>query len=271
MLGIYRGINNSKDVSDIIKDLLSKSKSFIVSNNHFGDIEPGVKKWLEIEGEIYYEGDIYSTSHKQKLGIFYSNNQLDQGIFDAVIRQLETIKNIDIITCCKKKLDNSNFINLQSRVEENSHFAIAVQILQCLTYANRIGSYKTVSLLEHDVLYHSSHFNYQPFKGVICNMNYEGKNKQGWQGRDHNHEPLHQITMEFNVALEYFKDLVVKYIGNEEALLEPNELGITRVEDDGTSIHINHDRNFTSHYSIYSKNTQTTHKNWNNDLSERTT
>lgn len=271
MLATYKGYSNSKDVTDKVNELLSKSSSFIVSNKHFGDIEHGTVKWLEIEGIKYYEGTVYSLeSTNDRLGVFYSNNDIDPSILEAVLKQLE-IAPVDIITCCKIPLENNNFINLKSRIQENSHLAIAMQILQCLLYAREIKSYKYVSFLEHDVLYHTSHFSYTDFKDVICNMNYEGKNTNGWQKRLYNHQPLHQLTMNFELAISYFTELVVDYLADKQPLLEPNKFNIENVYDSNMSIHINHDRHFTSHYSIYSKEVEPNNKDWNNDLSQRST
>jgi hypothetical protein len=119
-----------------------------------------------------------------------------------------------------------------------------------------------VSFLEHDVLYPEGYFDYPDFEtGVCTNMNYKGICADGWQNKTANHEPLHQMTMKFDEALVHFEALIKEAIAKGGVLLEPQSKR-SKWKCVHPAVHMNHGKHFTSHFSIYSKETHQVDEYW---------
>jgi hypothetical protein len=263
------------------KDCLEKIKSFVnndklilrASNEIIGDPQPGVLKYLEIEVngilEKIKEGDtfVYPKSTTNKLGIWYSNDTTNH---PAVQKSLETIKRAsegkaDIITCVWNSIPNNPFYQITSWNRSSSHLNQLLQILQCIYVGKTMGEYEYVSFLEHDVMYGEEYFDYPDFnKGEVwTNMNYEGINKEGWQHRGQNDEPMHQMTMKIEDALQHFHSILGNALVTNSGMIEDQKFVRKQWKSTNPSIHINHGSHFTSHFSIYRKdNTYKIHPYW---------
>ena len=265
---IYKGESKYTDVTQIVKKM---SSNFIVSNDIFEDPEPFSVKYLIVndcilikEGSIFLLDYFYRSNVSDRLGIFYTNNNIDIDILTKVLNTLSLYTNeIDIITCAWQKITNNNFYNINSLSKNSTHFNIVSQILQCLFLAKIYNKgYKYVSFLEHDVLYSIDHFRYDEFdENVICNMNYCGLNKCGYSELKYQEFALHQMTMKFEFAIQYFSQILLKYLAGEYNSVEPN-IDKKIVKDITQSVHIKHGKNFTNHYDVFSENYFDTHPLW---------
>lgn len=262
-------------------DCLSQVKSKIrgerlilrVDNGIIGDTMVGTVKFLEIEinGEFYKvkEGDTftYPKSNHNKLGIWYSNDTTNH---PAVIKSLETIQKAaegkaDIVTCVWDRIPNNPFHEVISWNRSSSHLNQLLQILQCIYVGKTINEYQYVSFLEHDVMYGEGYFDYPEFErgAVWTNMNYGGINRDGWQHRGQNDEPMHQMSMRIEDAIEHFQSILGNALVTNSGMIETQTLKRLQWEAPNQSIHINHGSHFTSHFSIYRKdNVYNEHPYW---------
>jgi hypothetical protein len=118
--------------------------------------------------------------------------------------------------------------------------------------ARESGKYQYVSFLEHDVLYPDGYFDYPEFtEGVLTNMNYKGICEKGWQQRNADHEPLHQMTMRFEHAIVHFEALLRDAISMGGVLVEPQTVKRLQWFCANPAVHVNHGKHFTSHFNIY--------------------
>jgi hypothetical protein len=92
-------------------------------------------------------------------------------------------------------------------------------------------------------------------------MNYLGICSSGYQEKLPAQLPLHQMTMRFNQSVDHFENLFKEAIKFGGVLLEPQK-DRRKWECVNPSIHINHGKHFTSHFSIYSKNTYGLNMYW---------
>ena len=262
-------------------DCLEKIKSFVrgdrlilrASNDIIGDTNPGVIKFLklEINGVSYEikEGDTfaYPKSTTDRLGIWYSNDQKNH---PAVKKSLETLKiaaegKADIVTCVWNRIEDNPFHEIVSWNRSSSHLNQLLQILQCIYTAKTMHEYRYVSFLEHDVMYPVGYFDYPEFdRGEVwTNVNFAGINREGWQHKGQNDEPMHQMTMRVEDALEHFHGILGNALVTNSGLIETQILNRKQWNAANPAIHINHGSHFTSHFNIYRKdNTYTSHPYW---------
>lgn len=252
------------DCTEIIKSKVKDNRLILrVCNDIIGDTKPGIVKYLKIEiNDEYYEikeGDtfVYPKSKTNRLGIWYSN---DQSNHPAVVKSLETIKIasenvVDIVTCVWNPIKNNPFHEIISWNRSSSHLNQLLQILQCIYTAKNMNEYKYISFLEHDVMYGEGYFNYPEFEvgEVWTNINYGGINREGWQHKGQQDEPMHQMTMRIEDALEHFHNILGNALVTNSGLIETQSLKRIQWEAPNESIHINHGSHFTSHFNIYRK------------------
>lgn len=251
----YGGVDVTSILKSKIKDGVLRVK---VSNDTFGDTAPGVFKYLRVTHDGGFkevpEGSYISLPESQinKLGIYYTNNNVDKTV-QATVLNLKRFKGVaDILTCVWKPIPGNSFYEVSAMTKSSSHLNIVIQILQLLYAAQGSGKYKYVSFLEHDVLYPDGYFDFPDFEtGIMTNMNYIGICENGYQNKTANHEPLHQMTMIFDEALLHFENLVKEAIKKGGILVEPDG-NRKQWECKNPAIHINHGKHFTSHFSIYS-------------------
>jgi energy-converting hydrogenase Eha subunit F len=84
-------------------------------------------------------------------------------------------------------------------------------------------------------------------------MNYIGICKEGFQKTHSNHEPLHQMTMKFDYAVKHFEELLKEAISKGGVLVEPQKVKRNKWKSKYPAFHVNHGKNFTSHFSTYTK------------------
>lgn len=269
MLTINKATYGGVDVTEKVRRLVKDDKLIVKAGNDvFGDLNPGYIKYLEVdssEGIFKIKEDGYLSLPKNeisKLGIFYTNNNVPKVVKES-LHSLEKFKNVaDILTCVWSPIPGNPFYEVGAMTKSSTHLNIIIQILQLLYTARETNKYKYVSFLEHDVLYPEGYFDFPQFsEGVLTNMNYKGLCEGGWQRRTADHEPLHQMTMVFSQAISHFENLLHEAIRVGGVLVEPN---IKRLQWKciNPAVHINHGKHFTSHFSIYSKDTHSIDSYW---------
>lgn len=277
---IVKATYGPKDVLEKVIPYFNNERiALLVSNHIFGDTNPGSLKKLTIEFENgesaeSYENNylIYPKMNKEKLGIFYTNN--NNSLIDNTINcSLQTIQKssygiADIVTCVWEKIPNNPFIEILSQTKISNHLNQVLQILQTLYFSRKENkNYKYVSFLEHDCLYPNGYFDYDDFSGnCICNMNYIGLSKDGWQDKTRNDKPLSQITMEFNYAIKHFESILPNALIINDGLSEPphDNNNIKEWNCINPSVHVNHGYHFTSHYKTYSEQKKQRNDHWKN-------
>jgi hypothetical protein len=276
---IIKGTYGGADCTDELRGLVVSNKLVVRANNSIiGDPTVGNVKYLEVEFEdghveVVREGDtlVYPKSENRKLGIFYSNNN-NRKIWPAIYKSLDTIKEAsegvaDIVVCTWENMPDIPFQQVRSWYTSQSHLNQLLQIMQCLYTAKSMGQYDYVSFLEHDVMYTKSYFDFPDFPNgqVLTNMNYGGVCKNGWQRRNQNDEPFHQMTMRFDDAIAHCLEILPNALVTNSGMIETQTL--TRIQWDCPTqpVHIYHGVHFTSHNSIYDKNNLTLdHPYWGN-------
>jgi hypothetical protein len=279
---ITKATYGGADCTNLIQSMVKENRLVIrSSNNLIGDTQPGVVKYLEIEG--MQEGEVFTESVREgnlltlpkskvnKLGIFYSNNNKHE-YWPSIYKSLDTIKKAsegkaDIVTCMWNPMPENPFHQVTSWYQSQSHLNQLLQILHCLYSAQEMNKYDYVSFLEHDVMYGEGYFDYPDFdRGEVwTNMNYGGINRQGWQHRGQSDEPFHQMTMRFDDAIAHCANILPNALRTNSGMIEPQSIKRKQWEAVNQSIHINHGNHFTSHYSIYrTDDTYLDHPYWGN-------
>jgi len=263
----YGEVDCTEQIQTRVKDNILNVRS---NNDIIGDTAPGYYKVLTItledeNGESTHhidEGNVfmYPETPYDKLGIFYSNNNIHD-IYPAIRASLASIKKAskgkaDIVTCMWYPEKENPFIEYISWTRECSHLNQLLQVLQALYSAREYKNYKYVSFLEHDVLYPEGYFDYPEINPgeVYTNMNYIGINTDGFQNVPTKHEPFHQMTMLFDEAIAHCEGLLSNALVTNSGLIEPQIPLVERKQWNciHPAVHINHGHHFTSHYSIYS-------------------
>lgn len=275
---IIKATYGDKDVTDIVTSKVNNDNLIIqASNSIFGDPCVGKIKKLIIDIEIDGVSEQHSIQEnsfiklpktkQSRLGIFYSNNN-DDRINSCILKSLQCIQKssngkADIITNLWNSLGDKNpFLETISWTKTSSHLNQILQILQCLYLGKLSESYEYVSFLEHDVLYPEGYFDYEDFnENVIINSYYIGLCRNGFQTKNPHQPPLSQMTMKIDFAIEHFESILPNAIFSNSGSVEPNVI-IKPWSCKNPSIHVNHGRHFTSHYSVYSKDTTSEDPYW---------
>jgi hypothetical protein len=248
-----------------------KNNTLIIraTNDIVGDPSPGNVKELIVEMEIdgnvvkqsvkEHQLFVYPKTNKDRLGIFYSNNNTP-AIYPAIRASLASIKKAaedkaDIYTCMWNREPENPFVEYIAWTQQSSHLNQLLQVMQLLYNAKQVNNYTYVSFLEHDVLYPEGYFDYPEFpEGEIhTNMNYIGINREGFQPRGQDDEPFHQMTMRVTDAIKHCEKALVNALVTNNGLIEPQDMTRKQWHSEHSAIHINHGRHFTSHYNIYRK------------------
>jgi len=265
---IIKATYGDVDCTDVMQKRMKNNILITHSNNNIiGDPSTGTVKYLNVEIEhdekihnlSIREGDllVFPLSTKNKLGIFYSNNNTPE-IYPAIRASLASIKKAaegkaDILTCMWQHEPENPFVEYIAWTKTSSHLNQLLQIMQLLYAAREIHNYEYVSFLEHDVLYPEGYFDYPEFNNgeVITNMNYMGINKMGWQDKTADHEPFHQMTMKFADAITHCEEILANALITNSGMIEPQYIKRRKWKCINPAVHINHGKHFTSHYSIY--------------------
>lgn len=270
MLKIVKATYGEADVTQTVAALVKNDELRLrASNDLFGDPQPGVVKTLTvITQDRSYSAEensflCISAKKVERLGIFYSNNNVKPVVKESLLT-LTKFKGIaDILTCVWEPIPGNPFYEAIAHTKTSSHLNIIIQVLQLLYTARQTGEYKYVSFLEHDVLYPDGYFDFPDFSdSVMTNMNYKGICSNGFQDRDHAHEPLHQMTMVFDDAVSHFERILLTAISTGQVLVEPSDIKRAQWSCENPAVHVNHGKHFTSHFSIYSKATHDSDVYW---------
>lgn len=276
-MNITQATYGDHNVLNIVQSSIRNNILRICASNQFfnKDPNPGTVKYLKLTiDDIEYtikENEYFTypqNLNTKKLGIFYSNNNFPK-VVEYCLKNLIKFENkADIISCVWKHIPNNPFHEIIAYTQHSHHLNIGLQILQLLYFAQQHGEYDFVSFLEHDVLYPDDYFNFydiHPGYDGLVNENYIGLCDKGFQQKNQNDLPLHQITMRFNDAITHFEAMTLKAIKERSVVFEPKNLQKRSCKY--PSLHINHGRHFTSHHSIYSTtNTYTNDEAWGDGI-----
>ena len=145
-----------------------------------------------------------------------------------------------------------------------NHLGIVIQILKVLYEVSAHDTcYDVVCFLEHDVLYPEDYFDRVGGALVdnddavgVTNMDYIGLNHTGWVRVRERHEPLHQMSVRWDLAVRHFEEKCKDCIVEGGTFLEPsNRSKFVKIpfEDCRPSCHMNHTGHFTNHYATYER------------------
>ena len=98
----------------------------------------------------------------------------------------------------------------------------------------------------------------------ISHLDYIGLRETGWCEANQRDEPLHQMSCTWEMALWHFERVCRECVVKGSRLLEFNDLinCIIPYKGDAPSVHINHERTFTSHRNIYADTGISDHHYW---------
>ena len=266
---IIKATYGGKDVTNQVNALTRNDRLDITaSNSLFGDPAVGTVKHLVVDFEI--NGRQYTNSVKEgeqisipestydRLGVFYTNNDKEETA-DTIEFSLNRIKvasedKADIITSVWHPIYSNPFPQYPSWMKVGGHLNQCLQILHLLYVAAKRKDYKYVSFLEHDVLYPEGYFDYPDFEEgkVLVNTNYLGLCKGGWQSKNPSEDPLFQMTMTMNNAIDHFHLVFQEALLTNSGNLDKPPLTREVWRCDNPAVHVNHGFHFTSHYSTYS-------------------
>jgi len=261
-----------------------------------------IKRWDEMNKEASDKqefGTITKPLNNQWiLGVWYSDNTAPVQLLAASIKSVFIASDqcwghgVTVVICTWQEptqfmlsLKEANIsldvhlIVIQYKGEKvRSHATIVKQIKQSIESAT-YGYFPpdAICFLEHDVLYPENYFQKvgdafatNPNVPVVSNLDYIGMNAQGFQPIKERHEPLHQLSMRWNFALENL-ERAAKESESGSALLEPQGDRYSWLRLPATtglglipSVHVNHSSGrFTSHGEVcYGPALATYHKHW---------
>lgn len=98
----------------------------------------------------------------------------------------------------------------------------------------------------------------------ISHLDYIGLRATGWCEANQRDEPLHQMSCSWTEAMWHFERVCRECVVKGSRLLEFNDLINCVIPYDGLapSVHINHERTFTSHRNIYAERGVVDHPYW---------
>ena len=98
----------------------------------------------------------------------------------------------------------------------------------------------------------------------ISHLDYIGLRETGWCEANQRDEPLHQMSCTWEMALWHFERVCRECVVKGSRLLEFNDLinCIIPYKGAAPSVHINHERTFTSHRNIYADTGISDHHYW---------
>lgn len=271
-----------KDCTSQVASKVRGNSLILRSNNDIiGDPAQGRVKILSVDiqednGNVITlkasEGNliIYPVTRNKRLGIFYSNN-ITPSIYPVIDASLESIRKAaenkaDILTCMWRPQQNNPFPEVIAWTQTSSHLNQLLQIMQLLYLADETnGDYEYVSFLEHDVLYPEGYFDFPDFSSgsILTNVNFIGMNEFGYQRKQQNDQPFHQMTMRFRDAITHCESILRNALITNSGMIEPQTMKRLTWNASHPAIHVNHGLHFTSHFNIYQKGSESqNHPYW---------
>lgn len=182
------------------------------------------------------------------LGVWYSNNAAPPKVLKA---SLDSIKraadlsraDVSVVTCPWESVPGNPFAEVLAKYKNGpGHLNIVRQQKQCIQEqwdAADLVAWEppdVVCFLEHDVLYPPDYFDRvarafreNPAAPVVSNLDYEGLNATGWLQVKDRHEPLHQLSMRYDVAVANLDRCEKEAVATGSCLLEPSSVHAPRV------------------------------------------
>jgi hypothetical protein len=246
-----------------------------VSNAIFSDPAHGKRKTLRfayelVEGSQFYfheinEGEFLFLPRYggNRVGLFYTNNDIQQKYLDRVLGQLKKAANgLDILTCPWHPIEDNPFPEFVWNFHTGGYLNIALQVLKLLYIAEELGGYEYVFFLEHDVLYPEGYFDIEPFEtDVLSSTNFMGLSSRGFQLDHGSLEPLHQLAMRLPVAINHFESRVRLGLLDRNTQNEPFGRSWKRRETEHPTVHIFHGKHLAGHF-YSNKRLVDTHSYW---------
>lgn len=229
------------------------------------------------------------------LGVWYSNNAAPPKVLKASLDSIKRAKDLSradvtVMTCPWEPVAGNPFAEVLAKFKDGpGHLNIVRQQRQCVEWwsdesdsyvgesmQSLMGDPDVVCFLEHDVIYPPDYFDRvakafreNPAAPVVSNLDYEGLNATGWLAVRERHEPLHQLSMRYDVAVANLDRCEAEAAATGSCLLEPqgDRSDWVRMPPRGKmpSIHINHERRLTSHGEVVfnpHSNGRITHPFW---------
>lgn len=259
---------NSLDVTEKVKKLTETSNTFKVCNEVFGDPEYGkVKEFYcrfinESGTEIVItarENEYVSLQgivRSDRLAIYYTDNSKPKIIrktLGKIVAATHTSNTQLVVSSFQQPEFDTQWI--KSLWSESGFPTLNSQLVQAMHHANKIGKYKYISFLEHDVLYPPSYFNYPDFSNhnVLFNKNYIGVCESGYQKYSGHFNALSQLTMRFDFAIDFFTNQLIERVSGKFPIwIEPIEESMQEYNCPEPSIHINKE-SLTNHKQFFEK------------------
>lgn len=205
------------------------------------------------------------------LGVWYSNNAAPLKVMKASLDSIKRAADLSrastrVVTCPWEPIAGNPFPEVLAEHKSGpGHLNIVRQQRQCFQHWGGVHSTRApgepfagqsappdvVCFLEHDVLYPPDYFDRvarafreNPSAPVVSNLDYEGLNATGWLAVRERHEPLHQLSMRYDVALANLDRCEQEATATGGCLLEPqgDRGNWAQILPRGTmpAIHINH-------------------------------
>jgi len=98
----------------------------------------------------------------------------------------------------------------------------------------------------------------------IAHHDYIGLRASGWCEVNQRDEPMHQLALCWDEAIPHFESVQRACVTKGSELLEFNDLinCVIPYKGEAPSVHINHERTFTSHRNIYAAEGKPSHQYW---------
>jgi hypothetical protein len=194
------------------------------------------------------------------LAAWYSNNAAPEHVMRASLASIRKAAKcarvpVEVVLCPWEKLEGVPEEQVQCFAPHvSSHLSILLQQQRCMTGRHA----DAVSFLEHDVLYPHDYFDRvaaalaaHPTADGVVNLDYEGANPRGWCRNKERHEPMHQMTLRWDAAVENIHGKIGECLKWGNCCVEPDDKApYVRIQPKGDrpAIHLQHAHRFTSHH-----------------------
>ena len=223
-------------------------------------------------------GSLRASVPRQKiLAVWYSDNSAPEGLLKSSATTVahaatHTLRHDVTMSVCQWRLPHTthgHYCTEYRGEKVRGYHTIVAQIHQAVAQATANGEvYDAVAFCEHDVLYPADYFDRigdalaaHPAAPVVSNLDYIGLNGTGWQRVRERHEPLHQLTLRWNVFQENLERCERETAGGGAVELEPyrrtdwsERVRIAPADPSGTtgmpSVHVNRPGAFTAHGEV---------------------
>lgn len=221
------------------------------------------------------------------LGIFYTNNKVNPALLQLSLKEINRARTyselveknkVTVITSVWEAIVDNPFPEAISFYRNNGHLNIITQILNTLYRVHA----DVVCFLEHDCLYPIDYFERvaavmenNPEALGVSNLDYIGMNATGYQDVVLRHEPMSQLSMTYQHAVENMEHKLRECILHGSSCVEPDDKSrLVQIPYTGIqpAIHVNmnntgHNHHFTSHADVcYEPDSggKMTHPYWGN-------